>query len=133
MAEAPPPSSSSSGSPHDTGPVAPARRCSHSNLQALREIDARGSVSFLRCSSQAGDCRLLVDSPDYGLLSAEDDSERTTWHVPASSRDSCQVTSGGAPPARGVPPVLPDGLLRAVGGMRARACRRRVRPSFAGL
>ena len=80
--------------PHDSPPVTvTARRCSHSNLQALREIDARG-VSFLRCSSQAGDCRLLVDSPEYGLLSAED-SERTTCYVGRASRDSCQATSGG--------------------------------------
>ena len=34
-----------------------------------------------------------MDSPDYGLLSAED-SERTTCYMPAS-RDSCQATSGG--------------------------------------
>lgn len=70
-----------------------ARRCSHSNLQALREIDARG-VSFLRCSSQGGDSRLLVESPDYGLLSAEDSAhaDNTIQYVP-SSRESCQAGS----------------------------------------
>ena len=68
-------------------------RCSHSNLQALREIDARG-VSFLRCSSQGGDSRLLVESPDYGLLSGEDstNAENTIQYVP-SSRESCQAGS----------------------------------------
>lgn len=68
-------------------------RCSHSNLQALREIDARG-VSFLQCSSQGGDSRLLVESPDYGLLSAEDstDAENTIQYIP-SSRESCQAGS----------------------------------------
>ncbi|KAK9902196.1 hypothetical protein WJX75_007405 [Coccomyxa subellipsoidea] len=54
-----------------------AYRCSHSNLQALREIDARG-VSFLRCSSQGGDSRLLVESPEYGLLSADDSQDAAT-------------------------------------------------------
>ena len=70
------------------------RRCSHSNLQALREIDARG-VSFLRCSSQGGDSRLLVESPDYGLLSAEDsaEAEDNTIHYVPSSRESCQAGS----------------------------------------
>ncbi|CAL5228432.1 g11566 [Coccomyxa viridis] len=70
-----------------------AYRCSHSNLQALREIDARG-VSFLQCSSQGGDSRLLVESPDYGLLSAEDstDAENTIQYIP-SSRESCQAGS----------------------------------------
>ena len=69
------------------------RRCSHSNLQALREIDARG-VSFLRCSSQGGDSRLLVESPDWGLLSAEDsgDAETTIQYMP-SNHESCQAGS----------------------------------------
>lgn len=72
------------------------RRCSHSNLQALREIDARG-VSFLRCSSQGGDSRLLVESPDYGLLSADDsqDAATTVCYVPRS-RESCQATSAAS-------------------------------------
>jgi hypothetical protein len=66
-------------------------------------------VSFLRCSSQAGDCRLLVDSPEYGLLSsteAEAPSNSgedtvttappttTVCYVPA--RSSCQAISGAA-------------------------------------
>ncbi|EIE18558.1 transcription factor NF-E2 [Coccomyxa subellipsoidea C-169] len=74
-----------------------AYRCSHSNLQALREIDARG-VSFLRCSSQGGDSRLLVESPDYGLLSADDSQDTTSTtvcYVPPS-RESCQATSAAS-------------------------------------
>lgn len=40
-------------------------------VQALREMDARG-VSFLRrTNSQCGDLRLLVESPECSLLSAE--------------------------------------------------------------
>ncbi|CAL8466055.1 g5591 [Coccomyxa elongata] len=73
-----------------------AYRCSHSNLQALREIDARG-VSFLRCSSQGGDSRLLVESPEYGLLSAEDsqNASNTICYAPPS-RESCQATSAAS-------------------------------------
>ena len=64
----------------------PARgRCSHSNLQALREIDAR----------------LLFSSPEFGLLgtSAESAGTGTCYAAPGGSRSagtasSCQATSG---------------------------------------
>ena len=64
-----------------------AYKSSHSNLQALREIDARG-VSFLRMS---GDSALLIESPEAtGVLGASDCSATTYF---SGSRDSCQVSS----------------------------------------
>ena len=59
-------------------------RCSHSNLQALREIDAR----------------LLFSSPEFGLLGTSVESAGTgTCYVAsggssAAPPSSCQVTSG---------------------------------------
>ncbi|KAK9822834.1 hypothetical protein WJX81_008481 [Elliptochloris bilobata] len=61
-----------------------AHRCSHSNLQALREIDAR----------------LLFSSPEFGLLgtSAESGGTGTAFAAPGSrsagTASSCQATSG---------------------------------------
>ena len=59
--------------------------------------------------SQVGDCRLLVDSPEYGLLSgaeegsaaapnSADDTATTICYVP--SRQSLQVTSSSAAPGQ---------------------------------
>jgi hypothetical protein len=66
-----------------------AYKCSHSNLQALREIDARG-VSFLRMS---GDSALLIESPEQGglVVGASDSSATTSCFT--GSRNSCQVSS----------------------------------------
>ncbi|KAK9804275.1 hypothetical protein WJX72_004335 [[Myrmecia] bisecta] len=55
---------------------------SHNNLQALREMDAHG-VSFLR-STSFGDCRLLLESPEYGLLAGSLSDTDETCSVAAN-------------------------------------------------
>ena len=78
-------------------PALGSRRCSHSNLQALREIDAR----------------LLFSSPEISLLGTSVESSGTgTAYVAPGSRSagnasSCQATSGryGAGPFRASTPL----------------------------
>jgi hypothetical protein len=71
-----------------------AYRASHSNLQALREIDRSLSdaygVSFLRSASH-GDCRLLIGSPDFGFLSDASDQEEYNVYP---RHNTCSVASG---------------------------------------
>ena len=70
--------------PYVCQPAWGSRRCSHSNLQALREIDAR----------------LLFSSPEISLLGTSVESSGTgTAYVAPGSRSagnasSCQATSG---------------------------------------
>ena len=56
---------------------------SHSNLQALREIDARG-VSFLR----ANDGQLLESPESSGQLAGASDSSTASCYVPPA-RERC--------------------------------------------
>ncbi len=53
---------------HDRSWKVAAYSASHTNLQALRELDSAGE-SFLRGSADCGDSRLLLGSPDMTLLS----------------------------------------------------------------
>lgn len=70
-------------------------RATHCNLQALREIDARGT-SFLRADTR-GDWRLLIGSPESAALAD-------------AAEESSEEGDPGAPRAVVTPPSLQHGV-----------------------
>lgn len=64
---------------HDASWKGTAYSASHTNLQALRQLDSTGPISFLR-SGPSGDARLLLGSPLETAALAEE--AEASWDEP---------------------------------------------------